>query len=570
MSISNYEIAKHKADEIDTQIISTLNSGKSFRVEAGAGSGKTYSLNRVIDWIQDNYWKSLKSKKQNVACITYTNVGVNVISSRLREDSSIQPMTIHSFAWGLIKQFSSSLKRYVIDLNLVPKGVTSSDFDEVQYTLGVKCVEGRVLYISHDDVIKLFSSFMDNAKFRRILSLQYPIILIDEYQDSLKQIISQLLRWYINKNEGPQFGFFGDSWQTIYDKSSCGEINSKELVAIGKESNFRSQGVIVEVLNRIRPELPQITASEKCDGKVLIVTCNDYKGPRKSGYYKDELPDDELLSRIDGLQKYLAFNYGWNIGTHVTLMITHKMLAKQQHYTSVLSVLGDRFKDGQDCYLIFFQNTVEPLFSALLESKLTKVYDALGSDNYPIQSKNQKQKWVKLKEELEKARNKTIADVMDVIINATGIKIPVPLKVQENHRAYLTNPESIYANATIGEFYNITYEEIINALEYLNPKSSYSTDHGSKGEEYDNVLFVMGKGWNNYQFDKYLGRDINSLSGQEYEAYIRNRNLFYVCCSRAKKNLVLLITIPLGGNFLSYLQNVFGHENIITYEELMI
>ena len=44
---ANYNLAKTEADKIDAQIIETLKSGHSFRVEAGAGSGKTYSLNRV-------------------------------------------------------------------------------------------------------------------------------------------------------------------------------------------------------------------------------------------------------------------------------------------------------------------------------------------------------------------------------------------------------------------------------------------------------------------------------------------------------------------------------------------
>ena len=82
MMPSKYELAKKKADEIDNQIINALRAKKSFRVEAGAGSGKTYSLNRVIDWLQDNWWQRLNAKKQNVACITYTNAAVNVISSR--------------------------------------------------------------------------------------------------------------------------------------------------------------------------------------------------------------------------------------------------------------------------------------------------------------------------------------------------------------------------------------------------------------------------------------------------------------------------------------------------------
>ena len=43
---ANYELAKAEADKVDKQIIEALREGHSFRVEAGAGSGKTYSLNR--------------------------------------------------------------------------------------------------------------------------------------------------------------------------------------------------------------------------------------------------------------------------------------------------------------------------------------------------------------------------------------------------------------------------------------------------------------------------------------------------------------------------------------------
>ena len=51
---ANYDLAKAEADKVDAQIIETLKTGHSFRVEAGAGSGKTYSLNRVIGYRQIN------------------------------------------------------------------------------------------------------------------------------------------------------------------------------------------------------------------------------------------------------------------------------------------------------------------------------------------------------------------------------------------------------------------------------------------------------------------------------------------------------------------------------------
>jgi len=62
--LSNYDIAKAEADKVDEQIITALKTGRSFRVEAGAGSGKTYSLNRVIEWIQANKWKDYSRKNK--------------------------------------------------------------------------------------------------------------------------------------------------------------------------------------------------------------------------------------------------------------------------------------------------------------------------------------------------------------------------------------------------------------------------------------------------------------------------------------------------------------------------
>lgn len=52
----NYDLAKAEADKVDEEIIAALQNGNSFRVEAGAGSGKTYSLNKAIEWLQTNKW----------------------------------------------------------------------------------------------------------------------------------------------------------------------------------------------------------------------------------------------------------------------------------------------------------------------------------------------------------------------------------------------------------------------------------------------------------------------------------------------------------------------------------
>lgn len=282
MELENYVKAKKEADKIDKMIISVLKSGKSFRVEAGAGSGKTYSLNRAVDWIQDNKERELISKKQKVACITYTNAAVNVITERLKADSSVIPSTIHSFMWENIYPFQSTLVKIVSDLELLPVNGKNEIINSVSYTLGIRFIEDGVLYLHHDDVVKIFVKLMDNKKFRRLLTFRYPIILIDEYQDSFMVVIEKFINKFIEPQEGPQFGFFGDSWQTIYaSNGACGIIEHANIKEIKKKSNFRSQQVIVDVLNKIRPELPQISAINERDGEVLVITNDDYTGIRQ-------------------------------------------------------------------------------------------------------------------------------------------------------------------------------------------------------------------------------------------------------------------------------------------------
>ena len=63
MAILNKRI-QEQADAIDNHIIDALKSGNSFIVEAGAGSGKTYSLLKVIDWLEQNKCQNLEERKR--------------------------------------------------------------------------------------------------------------------------------------------------------------------------------------------------------------------------------------------------------------------------------------------------------------------------------------------------------------------------------------------------------------------------------------------------------------------------------------------------------------------------
>ena len=300
----NYNLAKAEADNVDEKIIVALQNGSSFRVEAGAGSGKTYSLNKAIEWIQENKWTDYHRKKQTVVCITYTNAAVDVIAERLSKDSFILPSTIHSFAWNAIKQYQSFLIDIVrSDPDFLPD---EGDFNvtEVTYTLGHRYNENGTQYLYHDDVLKLFCQLLDNAKFRRVFTDKYPLILIDEYQDSYKPIIDRFVKFFIAEKKGPQFGFFGDAWQTIYQSNNaCGLIENENLTIINKGSNFRSAPRIVQILNTLRPDLPQKSAIDDFDGKVIAITCDDYTGPRRQERnFKGELPIEELKNRITNIK----------------------------------------------------------------------------------------------------------------------------------------------------------------------------------------------------------------------------------------------------------------------------
>ena len=568
----NYKIAKAEADKVDEQIISALKAGRNFRVEAGAGSGKTYSLNRVIEWIQTNKWNDYLRKKQNVICITYTNAAVDVISQRLSQDSFILPSTIHSFAWNAIKQYQSTLISIIE--NDAELTTTETDFSkvlEIRYTLGHRYVYQGVYYLHHNDVLKLFCIMLDNPKFRRVFSDNYPLILIDEYQDSYKPIITRFINYFIAEGVGPQFGFFGDAWQTIYQtNNACGAIEHSNLQEIKKGSNFRSAPKIVKLLNDIRPNLPQQSAIDNFEGEVVVVTCDDFSGERRTERtFKGDLPAEELKSRLFQLSEHIKKNTSKDENIKI-LMITHKVLATQQGYERLLAIIDDGLRDKKDPFLLFFMNTVEPIYEALSTSNMQLLFDTLGIRRYPITKKAEKMKWKEFESQLKKARNGRAIDVINTIVETK--LVPIPSSVDGYYHLYFDAPDTIYGlDATIRDVLDLDYSQFKAAIEFLYPESEFSTEHGVKGEEYDNVVFVISKGWNQYQFETYAPMITGKVPipvGKE-ASYERNRNLFYVCCSRPKKRLFLFVSIPINSTFRNFLIDIVGLENIYTFNEYL-
>ncbi len=566
----NYKKAKQEADKIEAEIIETLKEGMNFRVEAGAGSGKTYSLNKVIEWLDSNKKKEYNKNKQNVICITFTNAAVDVIKSRISSDSFIIPSTIHSFVWSAISQYQSALVDLIKDYKK-NKDEENIIITKVQYTLGHRYIENSIQYLNHEDVLNLFVEMMKSKKFRNIFASKYPVILIDEYQDSYKPIIDSFIEYFISQKKGPQFGFFGDSWQTIYQSNNaCGKIEHQNIREIKKVSNFRSAQKIVNFLNLIRPDLPQYSAIDDFEGNIEVITCDDYSGHRRTDRaFNGDLPVEELKTRLDNLINYIKNNKISKNENLKTLMITHRILASQQGYARLLEVLGDRLKNCEDEILNFFSGTIEPIYKALIDKNINLLFDALGSKNYPINKKSDKVQWIELKNKLEEARKQKAIDVINVAIDSKII--PIPESVIDIQSKYKNSSCDEYFNETnIADYLNIEYNQFVAAIDFLHPESGFSTEHGVKGEEYDNVIFTISKGWNNYQFDIYAPQIINDDLYKNDAAYIRNRNLFYVCCSRPRKRLFIFISSRINNELKDFLEQNIGSENIYTYKEYLV
>lgn len=561
-----YEKAKELADKIDNDIIEIFKQGYNFKVEAGAGSGKTYSLMKVLTWIKENNYFKYVKKGQKIACITYTNAAVNVIKERLGEDTFIIPCTIHSFAWDVIKKYQKELIGLILTNDMLPK-----DFDiekdiikKVSYELGVKYFDNGILYLFHNDVIELFSYMLNCYKFRVMLASQYPVIFIDEYQDANEDIINQILKFFINEKSLPsiQFGFFGDSWQTIYKTNKAiGKIDSENIFEINKIVNFRSCPEIIDCLNKIRPDLKQKSALEDGYGLVKVVHCNDYKGLRRSDRnFVGDLPPEEIKKRLNSIIKQFDKDSPPKV-----LMLTHKILANQQDYINIYDKFGSGFKDNEDKLINFVANVLEPVIVSLSKNDVKGLYETLGTSRPPVLSQNHKLMWKKLNNTIQKSNNLTIFEMLKIIYESKIV--PMPDDIINIYENMINNPlEKYNSKSTYEQISNIKYSEFEKAVTFLKPDSIFSTDHGVKGEEYDNVIFVIGKGWNLYDFENMLVMDEDARK-QKVDAYERNRNLFYVGCSRPRKKLILLITCELKNEFNNYLSHIFGENNIIAFND---
>ena len=105
------------------------------------------------------------------------------------------------------------------------------------------------------------------------------------------------------------------------------------------------------------------------------------------------------------------------------------------------------------------------------------------------------------------------------------------------------------------------FSEIINYFNFLNEKEMYITMHKTKGSSINDVIVVMENYfWTQYNFDKLFDNDDLSLVREN------TKKLFYVSCSRTRKNLILLKLI--NKNDFGKMQDYFNNYSLINIDTL--
>jgi DNA helicase-2/ATP-dependent DNA helicase PcrA len=561
------------------EIYECLDAGSSFLVEAGAGAGKTHSLVMALQRLIETKGAEFVRKNQQVACITFTNVASEEIKSRTDGHPAIFSATIHAFCWLLIKDLQPFLKAELSNIpdwteRLAEAGGIGGR--EIEYELGFPSAKSdrKTVTLAHSDVLAFTVKLMAQEKFRRLILSRYPVIFIDEYQDTDEQFVESLKAHCLGQQGSPVIGFFGDHWQQIYGETSCGNIAHDALTVVEQKANFRSDRNIVEVLNKMRPELPQAFKDPKSTGVATAFHTNEWKGVRRDGkgggHWTGDLPATDAHSYLDALKAKLA-SEGWDFSTEKTkiLMLTHGVLAAEQGYSGIhksFSGTAANYAKKEDQLIKFLLEIVEPVCRAYAAKHYGEMFAAMGGKTPSIRSHGEKEKWTQDMSSLLDLRAKTsIGEVIDHLKKTRRPRLPeaIEKKEQELIDVATNGGEESSSLKRYRALRGIKYEEIVALSQFVDDHTPFSTKHGVKGAQFENVLVVAGRGWSKYNFNRLLEWLQNPANiGTDGETFERNRNLFYVACSRPKKRLAILFTQELSATALECLNRLFGQENV--------
>ncbi len=594
--MSSSDFRDFELTDADVKIRQCLDDERSFSVVAGAGSGKTTSLVIALDYIREAKGKLLRRDDKKIACITFTNRAVSIISERLGWDDIYLVTTLHSFLWGEIKRFTNDIRLCLGD-TLIPaqiekhrerdnggnsqraiaarERVTSltddltalGDIEKFKYddtSSFSNYSEGR---LSHDDIIAVSGLMISqNGILQKVIGQKYPYIFIDEAQDTFGEIV-EAFNTACAKDGLPIVGYFGDPMQQIYDRG-MGNFGAPEgSLAITKQENFRCAPQVIELLNSFRQDVQQFAAGENAniEGSVELVLVQSENPEAPRNRYSDEQLD-RAATKFD----VILDSWGWRDQQNVKLLfLVRQMIARRLGFSDfhklftgqyASSRAQEDYESGEHSLLKPFVRSIWPLVERYKHYDIRSVMNILreNSPAFDPEGENTKKS---LKEMLELAEllvnelsERWDSDDLGTILRFArdnqlcnlSDRLLEDLDREPMQEDYDKNEHSTEKGRWLADsFFAMDTSKIAKYVDFVNDNTPFSTQHGVKGEEYSNVVVVFDDteaAWNTYSFTKAL---TPGTSGEGTEGQLdRSRKLAYVCFSRAEVNLKVILFTP--------------------------
>ena len=587
------------ADQIMLECLN-LDTPKSFFLFAGAGSGKTRSLVEVLKQFKSAYAKRLRIAGQQVAIITYTNAACEEIQRRLDYDSTFEVSTIHSFAWRLIQPYTEDI-RLSIRQNLVAeiselheaqekgRAGTQAAIDRERKIesktkrLGNLPTVKKFTYnpngenigrdsLNHSEVISLTAEFLNQKPImRRILVQSYPILLIDESQDTNKALINTFFE--VQRQHQGEFtlGLFGDTMQRIYTdgEESLGRNIPEDWSRPAKTINYRSPKRVIQLINNIRELVPgddqqQTGWDQSGEGFVRLFVVQNSEQLDKS---QIEQQVKEQMSAITGDPEWAD-----GVSPVKTLCLEHKMAARRGGFFQFFSALANikssytGLLDGKMRGIPFFTKQIVPLVSAFQSedkfevARIVRSYSPLlnkaALESTPIELITRAREAVDALMSLWDSSYPTLQEIVQEIHRSGLFLLPEELNIIASRSSSTREAAEEDQESPLDEkvlaweaALQSSYSEIVTYAAYISDESEFGTHQGIKGLEFPRVVVVLDDqeaGGFQWSYEKLLGAKApttadlkNEREGKE-TSIDKTRRLFYVTCSRAEKSLAVI------------------------------
>lgn len=579
----------HVDDHVDKEIQECFSkeNPKCFFVFAGAGSGKTKSLIDTLSFLDKEYGNDLLLNGKQIAVITYTNAACDEISRRLQYKPVFSVSTIHSFLWELIKNYQKDIREWITqsvqadieELNAKQaKGKPGKTFDkraeEIQrktarltkfdrvtkFTYNPNGDNAGIDSLSHSEVVKMSTDFIEKeTTMQDILTTKYPILLIDESQDTKKELVDVLLT-ICEKYKG-QFivGMFGDTMQKIYNdgKDNLARCIPHDWAKPVKKMNHRSAVRIVKLANSIRKKVDnqeQKPRSDAEEGHVRLFIVDAYADK------------DVTEKKIASIMFKDTNDAGWNDESeYKSLILEHHMAASRFGFSDLYQPLNDSGKfdtalrEGSISELSILFNIVSPLVDACQNKDEFQIAKIIRK-NSPLVARNAFSPEIEDQTKTLQEANVAVNKLMELWEDdKEPLCLDIYRKIKETNIFDLSSRvDSILAGFVEDEDEKVTalrnallvpFSELEKYSAYVSGNTRFATHQGVKGLEYPRVMVIMddaqARGFL-FSYEKLFGAkektatDIKNEREGKDTSIMRTARLFYVACTRAQKSLAVV------------------------------